>query len=68
MVLLIMLIAIVLAAHYIVQLWREDTTINPNEFNKALAIPNKAKKSPMRIIAILNDEILRKIEPYIDFR
>jgi competence ComEA-like helix-hairpin-helix protein len=46
MVVLIMLIAIVLAAPYILQLWREDTTINPNEFNKALAILSKAKKSP----------------------
>jgi len=46
MVILIMLIALVLAAPYILQLWREDTTINPNEFNKALAILNGAKKSP----------------------
>lgn len=46
MVVLIMLIAIVLAAPYILQLWREDTIINPNEFNKALAILNHTKKSP----------------------
>ena len=45
MVILIMLIALVLAAPFILQLWREDTTINPNEFNKALAALNGAKKS-----------------------
>src|SRR5437660_80245 len=46
MVVLIMLIAIVLAAPFIFQLCREDTTINPKEFNKALAVLSKAKKSP----------------------
>jgi len=46
MVILIMLIALVLAAPFILQLWREDTTINPNEFNKALVILKQAKKSP----------------------
>jgi DNA uptake protein ComE-like DNA-binding protein len=46
MVVLIMLIAIVLAAPYILQLCREDTTINPNDFNKALTVLNAAKKSP----------------------
>lgn len=34
----------VLAAPDILQLWREDTTINAKEFNKALAILNGAKK------------------------
>lgn len=45
MVVLVILIALVLAAPYLLQLCRKDTTINPADFNKAVAILNKAQKS-----------------------
>ena len=45
MVVLVILIALVLAAPYLLQLFGKDTTINPAEFNKAVAILNHAKKS-----------------------
>ena len=45
MVVLVILIAFVLAAPYLLQLFRKDTTINPAEFNKAVAVLNKAQKS-----------------------
>src|ERR1700748_1898067 len=45
MMVLVILIALVLAAPYLLQLFRKDTTINPAEFNKAVAILNKAQKS-----------------------
>ena len=45
MVVLVILIALVLAAPYLVQLFRKDTTINPADFNKAVAVLNKAQKS-----------------------
>jgi competence protein ComEA len=45
MVVLVILIVLVLAAPYLLQLFRKDTTINPAEFNKAVAILNKAQKS-----------------------
>lgn len=45
MVVLVVLIALVLAAPYLLQLVRKDTTINPAEFNKAVAVLNKAQKS-----------------------
>ena len=34
-----------LAAPYLLQLCRKDTTINPADFNKAVAVLNKAQKS-----------------------
>jgi competence ComEA-like helix-hairpin-helix protein len=46
MVVLVVLIAFVLSAPYLVQLSGKDTTINPDQFNKAVALLNKAKKSP----------------------
>jgi len=45
MVVLVILIALVLAAPYLLQLFRKDTTINPAEFNKAVAALNHAQKS-----------------------
>jgi len=45
MVVLVILIALVLAAPYLLQLCRKDTTINPADFNKAVAVLNKAQKS-----------------------
>jgi len=45
MVVLVVLIALVLAAPYFLQLFRKDTTINPAEFNKAVAVLNHAQKS-----------------------
>lgn len=45
MVVLIILIALILAAPYAYQLFRKDTTINAKDFNAALAVLNKAKKS-----------------------
>lgn len=45
MVVLVILIALTLAAPYILQLFRKDTTIiDPKEFNKAVAVLEKAKK------------------------
>ncbi|MBS1525618.1 MAG: helix-hairpin-helix domain-containing protein [Bacteroidetes bacterium] len=45
MVVLVILIALILAAPYILQLFRKDTTIiDPKEFNKAVAVLEKAKK------------------------
>ena len=45
MVILVVLIVAVLAAPYLLQLFRKDTTINPAEFNKAVAVLNQAQKS-----------------------
>ncbi|HVS91851.1 MAG TPA: helix-hairpin-helix domain-containing protein [Mucilaginibacter sp.] len=45
MVVLVILIALILAAPYVFQLFRKDTTIiDPKEFNKAVAILEKAQK------------------------
>jgi competence protein ComEA len=44
MVVLIILIALILSAPYLFQLFRKDTTINAKDFNNALAILDKAKK------------------------
>ena len=44
LVVLVVLIALVLAAPYVFQLWRKDTIINLNDFNKALAVLNNAHK------------------------
>lgn len=44
MVILVILIALVLAVPYLLQLCRKDTTINPADFNKAVAAVNKAQK------------------------
>lgn len=38
------MIALVLAAPYLLQLFREDTTIKPADFSKAGAVLNKAQK------------------------
>jgi competence protein ComEA len=45
MVVLVILIALVLAAPYLLQLFGKDTIINPADFNKAVAVLNKAQKS-----------------------
>ena len=45
MVVLIILIALILAAPYAYQLFRKDSTINTKDFNTALAVLDKAKKS-----------------------
>jgi len=45
MVVLITLIALILAAPYVYQLCRKDNTINAKEFDNALAVLDKAKKS-----------------------
>src|SRR3569833_3197280 len=45
MVVLVILIALVLVAPYLLQLFRKDTTINPADFNKAVAVLNHAQKS-----------------------
>jgi DNA uptake protein ComE-like DNA-binding protein len=45
MVVLIILIALILAAPYAYQLLRKDSTINTKDFNAALAVLDKAKKS-----------------------
>lgn len=45
MVVLVILIALVLAAPYLVQLFGKDTTINPADFNKAIAVLNQSQKS-----------------------
>ena len=46
LVVLIILIVMILAAPYVLQLFHKDTTINPNDLNKAVAILDQAKKSP----------------------
>jgi DNA uptake protein ComE-like DNA-binding protein len=45
MVVLVILIVLVLAAPYLLQIFREDTTINPAEFDKAVAALDHAQKS-----------------------
>jgi len=45
MVVLVILIALILAAPYVFQLLRKDTTIDPKEFDNAVAILDKAKKA-----------------------
>ncbi len=45
MVVLIILIALILAAPYVYQLSGKDSIINPKDFNNALAVLDKAKKS-----------------------
>ena len=45
MVVLVILIAFVLATPYLLQIFGKDTTINPAEFDKAVAILNQAQKS-----------------------
>ena len=45
MVVLVVLITLVLAAPYLLQMFGKDTTINPAEFNKAIAVLNQAQKS-----------------------
>jgi DNA uptake protein ComE-like DNA-binding protein len=45
MVVLIILIALILAAPYVYQLFGKDSIINPKDFNNALAVLDKAKKS-----------------------
>jgi DNA uptake protein ComE-like DNA-binding protein len=45
MVVLIILIVLILVAPYVYQLLRKDSTINANDFNKAVAMLDKAKKS-----------------------
>lgn len=45
LVVLVILIAFVLAAPYLLQLSRKDTTINPADFNKAVAVLKQAQKS-----------------------
>lgn len=45
LVVLVILIAFVLAAPYLFQLFRKDTTINPADFNKAVAVLKQAQKS-----------------------
>ena len=45
LVVLVILIAFVLAAPYLLQLFRKDTTINPADFNKAVAVLKRAQKS-----------------------
>jgi competence protein ComEA len=46
MVVLVILIALVLAAPYIYQLSRKDTTIDTKQFDKAVAVLAKAKNQP----------------------
>ena len=46
MVVLLVLIALVLIAPYVYQWYNKDSTINVNEFNKALAALNNANLSP----------------------
>lgn len=46
MVVLIVLIALILAAPYIYQLFRKDTVINFKDFNAAVAVLDKAEKLP----------------------
>ena len=45
MVVLVILIALILAVPYLGQLFSKDTTINTKDFNTALAVLEKAKKS-----------------------
>jgi len=45
MVVLVIVIALILAAPYVVQMFREDTTINTKDFDKAVATLAHAKKS-----------------------
>jgi competence ComEA-like helix-hairpin-helix protein len=45
MVVLVVLIALVLTAPYVFQLWRKDTIINASGFNKAVAMLAQAQKS-----------------------
>ena len=45
MVVLVILIVMILAAPYVLQLFHKDTTINPNDLNKAIAILDQAKKN-----------------------
>lgn len=44
MIILVILIALVLAAPFVLQAFRKDNPIDPKEFDKALAILEKAKK------------------------
>ena len=45
LVVLLILIVLILTAPYILQLSHKDNTINPKEFNNALQVLNRAKKS-----------------------
>jgi DNA uptake protein ComE-like DNA-binding protein len=45
MLVLVVLIVLILVSPYVYQQFRKDTTINPKEFNNALAVLAKAKKS-----------------------
>ena len=45
MLVLVLLIALILAAPYVFQLFRKDTTINAKDFDAAVAVLEKAKKS-----------------------
>jgi competence protein ComEA len=44
MVVFIILIALILAAPYVYQMFRKDNIINFNEFDKAVALLSKGKK------------------------
>jgi competence ComEA-like helix-hairpin-helix protein len=45
MVVLVILIVLIFAAPYVYQLFRKDTTINPNDLDKAVALLGQTKKS-----------------------
>ena len=45
MVVLVILIVLIFAAPYVYQLFRKDTTINPKDLDKAVALLEHAKKS-----------------------
>jgi competence protein ComEA len=47
LVVLLILIVLFLTAPYILQLNHKDNTINPKEFNYALAVQERAKKSQL---------------------
>jgi hypothetical protein len=60
MVVLIILIALILAAPYVYQLLGKDSIINPKDFNNALAVLDKAKKSQGVTIRLILQRFTKK--------
>ena len=61
MVVLVILIVMILAAPYVLQLLRKDTTINPNDLNKAVAVLDQAKKSYGNAHPLNNTTFYKKV-------
>ena len=63
MVVLLILIVLILAAPYAYQLFRKDSTINTKDFNAALAVLDKAKKSQPGDYPVNSPTLYKKAAP-----